>query len=125
MCNSIIEEFKLRRVNPVVNSGHHIVLVSEWDTLYGRSLPQGFEESAIESSSGFHKKEFKNRKSIKELCKAIKNDKYNLGLDSNENSVKWLNKILGVHDFYEKVCLTKKIFNPTEDEITRSITTKK
>lgn len=47
LCESIIDELTLRKVD-VCDSKHHIALISEWDTLYGRSLPQSFIDRVVE-----------------------------------------------------------------------------
>lgn len=50
LCNNLIHELKLRRVvlakDDLVNiHKNHIVLIAEWDTFYGRSLPETFINS--------------------------------------------------------------------------------
>ena len=45
LAKALVKELSLRGVNP----GDGVVLVSEWDTLYGRSLPQSFIEEMLNS----------------------------------------------------------------------------
>lgn len=44
-CDRLAHELGLRDVLPGGRNGNHIVLVSEWDTLYGQSLPDTFVAS--------------------------------------------------------------------------------
>ncbi len=56
LCDSLINELKLRRVNLAkvdLTKVHknHIAFISEWDTFYGRSLPETFIE-CVEKTDG-------------------------------------------------------------------------
>ena len=44
LMKALVEELKLRGVEPCSD---HIALISEWDTIYGRTLPKAFSRSAI------------------------------------------------------------------------------
>jgi len=44
LMKAMVEEFQLRGVTPT----DHVALISEWDTIYGRSLPKTFARSASE-----------------------------------------------------------------------------
>ncbi len=56
LCDSLLKELKLRRVDPIENNGNHIALIAEWDTFYGRSLPKTFINFVVKSGSESHKK---------------------------------------------------------------------
>lgn len=44
LCESIIEELKLRDID-IKNPSNYVALVSEWDSIYGRYLPQTFTDT--------------------------------------------------------------------------------
>ncbi|MBC8551907.1 MAG: hypothetical protein H8D23_19840, partial [Candidatus Brocadiales bacterium] len=46
LCEALNNELLLRRASPVNNNENHVALIAEWDTFYGRSLPQSFKDSA-------------------------------------------------------------------------------
>ena len=48
LANSIVGELKLRGIEPGFDQ--HVVLISEWDTLYGRTSAETFEHAFIEAA---------------------------------------------------------------------------
>ncbi len=52
LCDSLIKELELRKIDPAKDLKHHVALISEWDTFYGRSLPKAFIKSLIEPDNG-------------------------------------------------------------------------
>jgi len=59
LADKLIEELSLRRVTPMKDN-HHILLVAEWDTDYGRSLPEIFttvlKEKAVSKNNDVKKR---------------------------------------------------------------------
>lgn len=53
------------------------------------------------SNSGFYLDEFKTSLTIKSLCDAINNDKFNLPLNVPNNSISFLNEFLEIPNFYD------------------------
>ena len=52
LATAIVDELKLRGVEPGLDQ--HVMLVSESDTLYGRTAPESFEKAFIESAKKAH-----------------------------------------------------------------------
>lgn len=57
------------------------------------------------SNSGFYLDEFKTSLTIKSLCDAINNDKFNLPLNVPNNSISFLNEFLEIPNFYDILLL--------------------
>jgi len=51
LCTSLVAELRNRSV-PTGDKRRPIALISEWDTLYGRTLPLAFEDAVKDSNSG-------------------------------------------------------------------------
>lgn len=111
LCESLNRELILRRASPIDNNENHIALIAEWDTFYGRSLPQSFNDSVVSFGlpSEFHINEFKGQHEIDKLCKKIE-DGYDFEIDSKirRNTIKWLNKLLEEKGLYEKRSIVTK-----------------
>ncbi len=61
------------------------------------------------ASIDFVAQEFKRALNVDKLCKAIKEDGYKLSIKAPENTLAWLNEILKVPDFFDKVLENKEI----------------
>lgn len=67
--------------------------------------------------SDFSLQEFENqKKDVQILCKAIKSEGYEFGvIETSENTVEWLNRILQVPDLYEKLIAKKPNLTLTDE----------
>ncbi len=105
LCETLNNELLLRRASPADNNKNHVALIAEWDTFYGRSLPQGFKDSAFSFGlpSRFDINEFQGKYKIDKLYKKI-NQEYGsvLGLRKEGNTIEWLNKLLESKTLYKK-----------------------
>jgi hypothetical protein len=104
LANALFDELHRRGVNFECGQDH-IVLIAEWDTIYGRSLPETFETVFKKRSPYFCTDEFESqKKNVKQLYEAIKSDRYHLGtISASKNTFDWLNKVLEVPHLFDQL----------------------
>lgn len=136
LADELVDELIRREINLSSNGHDHLVLISEWDTFYGRALPASFamsvqkyreqekeyadffkgefkeplspeslSEKIVEDIVAFRSDEFKQPHDIVTLCTKIVNDIDGISPFKNISShtIDWLNELLQVPDFYDKV----------------------
>lgn len=144
LTDELVDELTRRKINLSSNSSDHILLISEWDTFYGRALPTSFAMSVqkyrereegysdffkgefkeplnperlykkiiedILNSIDFRKDEFKQPHDIVTLCIEIERADYGVPPFKNVSShtIEWLNELLKVPDFYDKIPSEKR-----------------
>ena len=81
--------------------------------LYDRSFTRLLDGSI--ASIDFVAKEFKGSFTVDKLYKAVKADGYNLSIKAPENTLEYLNEILKVPNFFDKVLEKKEIFMYTPE----------
>lgn len=77
----------------------------------------GVPDGIAGDSTDFRTNEFVNqKKDIAKLCEAIKKDGYELGeIDAPENTVEWLNAVLRLPGFFDKVAARKRSLTSKEE----------
>lgn len=81
-------------------------LVKEPDLDTDDILNKFTEQEERENSTAFEyftQDEFEDPTAIPDLCQCIENDKYNLHLKAQERTLHWLNNLLEVPDFYDRI----------------------
>jgi hypothetical protein len=74
-----------------------------------------FKAKDLNLSSNFYANEFKGKFMIDGLCDAIKRDGYNISLNTPNNTIDWLNKLLKVVNFYDELNKKKQEIGFSED----------
>ncbi len=80
---------------------------------YDRSFTKTLDGSI--ATIDFTAEEFKGDFTVEKLCRAIKADGFRLSLKAPENTLIWLNEILKVPDFFDKVLEKKEIIMYTPE----------
>ncbi len=88
-------------INPYKNTTSLITNRGLFDLSFGRKY---FEKN---NSSDFCDSEFEPPLTVETLCNTISTDNYSISLNASNNTIDWLNELLKVPDFYDKL-KTKK-----------------
>jgi hypothetical protein len=67
LANRIKRELKHRGIDPELRAGDHIALITEWDTLYGQTLPKVFKDAFFGTTLDRHKAQVHERKYLRGL----------------------------------------------------------
>ena len=85
----------------------------ECRNLYDESFTKVLDGSI--ASIDFVAKEFKESLTVEKLCKAVKADGYSISVNAPENTLEYLNGILKIPIFFDKVLDKKEIFMYTPE----------
>lgn len=102
---------------PAIKSAQWTCFYQEGDNacrnLYDRSFTRLLDGST--ASIDFVAQEFKGSQTVEKLCNALKADGYNLSVKAPGNTLEYLNEILRVPDFFDKVLKKKEMITHTPE----------